>query len=146
MVFAFDTLGYAKRLRDTGIPTIEAEAHAEAAREFIMAELATRADLEVTRRELESSIGLLRRDLESSIGLLRRDLESSAGTLRRDLESSAGTLRQHIDSSLAAIHQEMAAMRREVRAAMDNMGLKLPVRLGTMIAVGFGALAALLKL
>ena len=135
MVFAFDTLGYAKRLRDTGIPTIEAEAHAEAAREFIMAELATRADLEVTRRELESSIGLLRRDLESSIGLLRRDLESSAGTLR-----------QHIDSSLAAIHQEMAAMRREVRAAMDNMGLKLTVRLGTMIAVGFGALAALLKL
>jgi hypothetical protein len=40
----------------------------------------------------------------------------------------------------------MAAMRREFRAAMDNMGLKLTVRLGTMIAVGFGALATLLKL
>jgi hypothetical protein len=75
-------LGYAKRLRDTGIPTIEAEAQAEAAREFIMAELATRADLEVTRRELESSIGLLRRDMQSSAGILRRDLENSAGTLR----------------------------------------------------------------
>lgn len=45
MAFAFDTLGYAKRLRDAGIPFHEAEAHAEAAREFIMAELVTKTDL-----------------------------------------------------------------------------------------------------
>ena len=82
-----------------------------------MAELVTRADLEVARRELETSIGSLRHDTENSIG----------------------NLRQHIDTSLAA-------MRRDFRAAMDNMGLTLTIRLGTMIAVGFGALAALLKL
>jgi hypothetical protein len=45
MVFAFDTLGYAKRLRDRGVPQDQAEAHAEAAREFIMAELVTKSDL-----------------------------------------------------------------------------------------------------
>ncbi len=38
-------MAYAKRLRDAGIPTAQAEAHAEAAREFIMAELVTKADL-----------------------------------------------------------------------------------------------------
>jgi hypothetical protein len=38
MIFALDTLGYAKRLRD--------EAHAEAARDFIMTELVTKLDLE----------------------------------------------------------------------------------------------------
>ncbi|RJF70392.1 hypothetical protein [Rhodopseudomonas palustris] len=45
MAFAFDTLGYAKRLRSAGIPNEQAEAHAEAAREFIMAELVTKTDL-----------------------------------------------------------------------------------------------------
>lgn len=46
MVFALDTLGYAKHLRDSGVPTDQAEAHAEAARDFIMAELVTKTDLE----------------------------------------------------------------------------------------------------
>lgn len=47
MAFAFDTLAYAKRLRDRGVPQDQAEAHAEAAREFIMAELVTKTDLQL---------------------------------------------------------------------------------------------------
>jgi hypothetical protein len=35
VAFAFDSLGYAKRLREAGVPQDQAEAHAEAAREFI---------------------------------------------------------------------------------------------------------------
>ena len=46
MVFALDTLGYAKHLRDHGVSGEQAEAHAEAARDFIMAELVTKVDLE----------------------------------------------------------------------------------------------------
>jgi hypothetical protein len=46
MVFALDTLGYAKHLRDSGVPRDQAEAHAEAARDFIMTELVTKIDLE----------------------------------------------------------------------------------------------------
>jgi hypothetical protein len=45
MVYTFDSLGYAKRLRDRGLPQDQAEAHAEAARDFIMAELVTKQDL-----------------------------------------------------------------------------------------------------
>ena len=67
MAYAFDTLGYAKRLRDAGISTELADAHAEAAREFIMVELVTRTDLEGARRELDTSIVATRRDLESAI-------------------------------------------------------------------------------
>ena len=47
MVYAFDALGYdAKRLRDGGVPNPQAEAHAEAARDFIMIELVTKQDLQ----------------------------------------------------------------------------------------------------
>jgi len=34
MAFTFDSLSYAKHLRDTGVPQDQAEAHAEAARTF----------------------------------------------------------------------------------------------------------------
>jgi hypothetical protein len=76
MAFAFDTLGYAKKLREHGVPQDQAEAHAEAAREFIMVELATRADLAVVR----SDFAVLRSDFET----LRREVEAKidAQTLR----------------------------------------------------------------
>lgn len=46
MALAFDTLGYAKRLREAGIKSADAEAHAEAARDFIMREVVTKSDLQ----------------------------------------------------------------------------------------------------
>ena len=84
MAYTFDSLGYAKRLRDGGVPREQAEAHAEAARDFIMAELATKADLLALKQELQTSI--------------------------------------------------------------DTQTLRLTVRLGTIVVVGIGALAAVLKL
>jgi hypothetical protein len=46
VAWAFDTLGYAKRLRDAGVPNPQAEAHAEAARESIMGEVVTKTDMQ----------------------------------------------------------------------------------------------------
>jgi len=72
MAYTFDSLGYAKRLRDSGVAQDQAEAHAEAARDFIMTELATKADvvaikadLLATKQELRSDIAELRHDMET---------------------------------------------------------------------------------
>jgi hypothetical protein len=59
MVYAFDTLAYSKRLRDKGVPQEQAEAHAEAIREFVMADLATKADLQALRSDLQALSGRL---------------------------------------------------------------------------------------
>ena len=56
MAYTFDSLGYAKRLRDGGIPQEQAETHAEAARDFIMAELVTKADLLATEQKLQTEL------------------------------------------------------------------------------------------
>jgi hypothetical protein len=45
MVFAFDTLSFARYLRDKGVPSEHAEAHADAIRQFVMSELVTKQDL-----------------------------------------------------------------------------------------------------
>jgi hypothetical protein len=58
MVYAFDTLAYAKRLRDAGISQEQAEAHAEAAREFVMGELVTRSDLQAAMDTLSLRLTL----------------------------------------------------------------------------------------
>jgi len=72
MAYTFDSLGYAKRLRDRGVAQDQGEAHAEAARDFIMTELATKADvvaikadLLATKQELRSDIAELRHDMET---------------------------------------------------------------------------------
>ena len=75
MAYAFDTLGYAKRLRNAGISQEQAEAHAEAAREFVMGELVTRSDLQAAMDALALRLTLrlgvmLVTGLATSIGLL----------------------------------------------------------------------------
>ncbi|MEN3237938.1 hypothetical protein PUR29_31205 [Methylobacterium ajmalii] len=58
MAYAFDTLGYSKALREAGIAQDHAEAHAAAAREFIMVDLVTKEDLRATKDELRSAMEL----------------------------------------------------------------------------------------
>jgi len=67
MVYTFDSLGYAKRLRERGVPDDQAEAHAEAARDFIMAELVTKADLLAVRADLQAMKQELQTELRTSI-------------------------------------------------------------------------------
>jgi hypothetical protein len=56
MAFAFDTLGYSKHLQDAGVARPQADAHAEAARDFIMTELVTKADLNLALDNVKSSL------------------------------------------------------------------------------------------
>jgi hypothetical protein len=77
MAFAFDTLGFAKRLRDKGIPAAQAEAHAEAARDFIMAELATRTDLLALKTDLRT----LKQDFQLANENLRLALTIRMGAM-----------------------------------------------------------------
>jgi hypothetical protein len=55
LVFAFDTLAYTKRLRDRGLPPDQAET----ARDFIMAELVTKADLQTLSTQLDAKFTLV---------------------------------------------------------------------------------------
>jgi hypothetical protein len=72
-VYAFDTLGYAQRLRDAGIPQDQAEAHARAARDFVMAEL-------VTKTDLNQAIAAVTLRIDTQTALLDQKIESQ--TLR----------------------------------------------------------------
>jgi hypothetical protein len=53
MAIAFDSLSYARHLREHGVPPDQAEAHADAGRTYIMQELVTREDLHVALDNLD---------------------------------------------------------------------------------------------
>lgn len=57
-MYAFDTLGYSQRLKKAGIPDQQAEAHAEAARDFVMGELVTKTDMEAALDRLTLRISV----------------------------------------------------------------------------------------
>ena len=67
---AFDTLGYARFLRDGGISPEQAETHAEAARQFIMADLATKDDLSAAKNELNSAIEMQSLRVSVRVGVM----------------------------------------------------------------------------
>jgi hypothetical protein len=77
MAYTFDSLGYAKKLRDGGVPQAQAEVHAEAARDFIMAELATKADLLALRSDLLAT----KQELQTSIETQALRLTVRLGTI-----------------------------------------------------------------
>ena len=53
MAATFDTLGYSKALQKAGIAAKQADAHAEAIRDKVMPELATKADISDLRHLIE---------------------------------------------------------------------------------------------
>jgi hypothetical protein len=102
---ACDTLAYARRLKQAGMPEAQAEAVAEATRDAIAADAATKADITDLKHDIEN--------VRHEIAAIRTDLA-----------------------------HEIAAVRREIA----ETGLRVTVRLGTLMAVGVGILAALIKL
>ena len=54
--FAFDTLSCARHLREHGIPQDQAESHADAVRQFVMAELVTKTDLQVAVEQTKTAL------------------------------------------------------------------------------------------
>jgi hypothetical protein len=56
MAFAFDTLGYSKHLQGAGVEAKVADAHAEAARDYVMTELVTKTDLNLALENVKTSL------------------------------------------------------------------------------------------
>lgn len=78
-VVAFDTLQFAKRLKEAGFTEQQAEALASAEAELIEARLATKRDL----KEVEVA---LKRDLKEVEAKLTRAIEALRADVQRDLK------------------------------------------------------------
>jgi predicted RNase H-like nuclease (RuvC/YqgF family) len=83
---AFDTLKFAKRLKEAGFTEQQAEALAAAEAEFIEDNLATKRDLKELETALKRDIKELDVKIEQLRAELKRDIEELETTLKRDLK------------------------------------------------------------
>ena len=72
----FDSLGYVRRLEQAGVERATAEAHADAARDFILAGVATRGDVEALGVELRRT----EERLEGKLEVLEQRMTIKLGT------------------------------------------------------------------
>ena len=113
MSIRFDTPTFAKRLTEAGERPAVAEAHAMAFKDFVMDSVATKADIEGLRIDIDA---------------VKTDLRAEMKAMKTDLQT------------------EIQAEGRLLRKDIDAMGLKLTVRMGGMLAVAAGTVAALSKI
>ena len=84
---AFDTLAYAKKLKEAGVPQKQSEIHAEALAEIIDERLATKQDL----KELEMR---LKQDLKELEMRLKQDLKELEMRLKQDILDLRGDMKE----------------------------------------------------
>ena len=145
----FDTLYYAKKLREAGFTEQQAEAQAEALRAVVDENLATKYDIELVRRDVKELEVALRNDLKGSEVALRSDLKEMEVALRNDLKGSEVALRSNIKELEVALRHEIELVRQEielVRREIKQAEGRITIRLGALIVAGVVVLAALSKL
>ncbi len=126
-LLTFDTLKFARRLKEAGMEPHLAEEQAEALAEA----LAAKFDVLVEKRDLAE----LRQELLKEIAALRKDMEAANAALRKDMEAANATLRKEIESEIASVRKEMQLLEQ-----------RLVIKLGAMLVVAIGVVATLVKL
>ena len=88
----FDTLSYARRLRQAGVPEAQAEAMADATRELVMQDVATKTDIAVLRSDIVAVEQRFKGDLASLEQRLMAAMETLALrlTVRMGIMLAAG--------------------------------------------------------
>ncbi len=115
-----DTLMYLKKLEDAGFSRKEAEAQVELMMDYSNESLATKQDLKDVRSALKQDTKDLRVELKQDINELRVELKQDISDLRHDLS--------------------------DLRQEVGRMGDKITIRLGGVMVVCMGLLAAYMKL
>jgi len=99
------------------MPEGQAEAIADATRDFVLEDLATNANLARVEEGLKAEIGRVERELKAEIGRVERELKA-----------------------------EIAAIDQRLMAALEAQALRLTVRMGIMLAAGLSLVTALIGL
>ena len=113
---AFDTLKFAKRLKEAGFTEQQAEALADAEAEFIEQNLATKRDIA---------------DIKRDIADVKRDIKELEVTLRNEIKQ--------LDVRSNGIRSDLAR-------DLKDLEYRMTIKLGTMMVVAVGAMATLVKL
>ena len=108
--------------------------------------LATREDLLASKQDL--SLLATRVDLcatKQDLLLLRQETVSIRTELKQDLASVRTELKQEIESRYTLLDQKIDTLRGDIARDLAALDLRMTVKLGSMLFVGFGLMIAALR-
>ena len=127
-MISFDTLKLARRLREAGMPSEQAEAvaeaEAEALGEFVQSHLATKSDV----ADLKQEITDCRSELKQEIADCRSELKQEITDCRNELKQEIADVRLEIGD----VRREIADCRSELKTEISGI---IKWNVGTMIAL-----------
>ena len=132
---AFDTLKFAKRLQEAGFTEQQAEALAAAEAELIEENLATKRDVAGVMQTIK--------ELEVS---LRRDMKELEVSLKRDMKELEASLKRDMKELEASLGRDMKELEVSLKRDMQDLEYRMTIKLGAMLVVAVGAMAALVKI
>ena len=103
----FDTHRFVKNLTANGFTEAQAEVLAEEQVHLLNSNLATKADLEKLRTDLEVKLGTLKGDLEVKLGTVKGDLEVKLGKVKADLEVKLGNVQADLEVKIETVKADI---------------------------------------
>jgi len=142
----FNALKYTEDLERAGFTSEQAKASLKILIEVMNDSFATKSDLLLTKSELNTTIFTVKSELQADLQAVKSELESSIQSVKSELESSIQSVRSELESSIQSGRSDLRSMKSELESNIKASGDAVTIRLGTMIAIGIGLLATLLKM
>lgn len=127
------------------VPSDKARAVVDAMEHEMGTTLATKSDLQAlslaTRKDVEAFTLASKKDVEALALGVKKDIEIVRMALQQELEM----LRQEMNSRFRAVDQRFDALRTDITREIAASELKMTVKLGSMLLVGFSLTIAALR-
>ena len=104
-IAAFDTLTYARRLKEAGVDETQAEAHAEAVRDAVTEGVATKDDVAALKADLDRGLAAVKADVvrledkmatKEDVAALRAELKADMADLKAELKADVAELKTDV--------------------------------------------------
>jgi len=126
---AFDTLKFAKRLKEAGVPDKQAEAEAEALKEVLSDFAGEQLANLTTRRDLKELENILRRDTKELETGLQRDMKELETNLQRDMKELETSLKRDMKVLETNLQRDTQEIKTQVSRDIKESELRLESKL-----------------
>ena len=142
-IISFDTHTFVKRLTQAGMPEAQAEVLADSQAKLVDEKLSTKHDL----KELETRLTHEMKELEARLTHDLKELETRLTHEMKELETRLTHDLKELENRLTHEMKELEnRLAHEMKELENRLALQLTIRMGSMLVVGIGIVATLIKI
>jgi len=119
MPIKFDTLSYARKLEEAGLPQQQAEAQSLALRDALAESTVTPGDLLLLKTDVVARIEMLRSDVHAQIEKLRSEIQAQIEKLRSDMQGQIEKLRSDMQGQIEKLRSDIQGQIDALKAHMN---------------------------